>query len=315
MPRLTILIADTGGAGPLETTLASVLQFRPASCEVVVVHRGNYEDPYGLSSEVHFIAGPPRANTVDLLNVGIEAARGEIIHLLAPGVEVEDNWTVAAMRYFHDPLVSSVGPVVHDSENRDTILAAGLGFSAGGGRVVWNTPPHPGELVGPPLAAALYRRRVLQALGGLDRDMSISLVDVDLALCCEELGFRTVVEPASRVFASNRVLRTDSGFWQGQAAERLFWRHMKHRGSMSSWIAHPISIAAECLREAPSPAAVTSLIGRVVGSLHSEGASQIKRLEAAHEALETNRHTLRAHDYENEEATQAPKPKQRRRAA
>ena len=67
MPRLTILIADTGGAGPLEATLASVLQFRPASCEVVVVHRGKYDDPYGLSSEVHFIAGPPRANTIDLL--------------------------------------------------------------------------------------------------------------------------------------------------------------------------------------------------------------------------------------------------------
>lgn len=308
-------MADTGGAGPLEATLASVLQFRPTSCEVVVVHRGKYEDPYGLSSEVHFIAGPPRANTVDLLNVGIEAARGDIVHLLAPGVEVEEDWTVAAMRYFHDPLVSSVGPVVHDIENRDNTLAAGLGFSAGGGRVVFSSPPHPNELVGPPLAAAFYRRRVLQALGGLDRDLSISLVDVDLALCCEELGFRTVVEPASRVYATNRVLRTDAGFWQGQAAERLFWRHMKHRGSMSSWLAHPFSIAAECLREAPSPSAVTSLLGRVVGSLHSEGATQIKRLEAAQEALEASRNTIRAMDYEDAERAQGQKRKQRRRAA
>lgn len=289
MPRLTILIADTGGAGPLEATLASVLQFQPHSCEVVVVHRGKYDDPYGLSSEVHFIAGPPRANTIDLLNVGIEAARGDVIHLLAPGVEVEENWTVAPLRYFHDPLVSSVGPLVHDLENRDQILAAGLGFSSGGGRVVWETPPHSNDLVGPPLAAAFYRRRVLQALGGLDRDLSISLADVDLALCCEELGFRTVIEPASRVFAPSRVLRTDAGFWQGQAAERLFWRHMKHRGSMTSWLAHPLSIAAECLREAPSPSAVTSLLGRVVGSLHSEGASQLKRLEAAQAALASTR--------------------------
>jgi GT2 family glycosyltransferase len=315
VPRLTILIADTGGAGPLETTLASVLQFRPVSCEVVVVHRGKYEDPYGLSSEVHFISGPPRANTVDLLNVGIEAARGEVVHLLAPGVEVEENWTVAAMRYFHDPLVSSVGPIVHDLENRDSILAAGLGFTAGGGRVVWSSPPHPGELVGPPLAAALYRRRVLQALGGLDRELSISLVDIDLALCCEELGFRTVVEPASRVYATNRLLRTDSGFWQGQAAERLFWRHMKHRGSMSSWLAHPFSIAAECLREAPSPAAVTSLLGRVVGSLHSEGATQLKRLEAAQETLQSMRLSSRGLDYDDAEEVQSPKRKQRRRAA
>jgi hypothetical protein len=313
VPRLTILIADTGGAGPLETTLASVLQFRPASCEVVVVHRGKYEDPYGLSSEVHFIAGPPRANTIDLLNVGIEAARGEVIHLLAPGVEVEENWTVAPLRYFHDPLVSSAGPVVHDAENREQILAAGLGFSAGGGRVVWSAPPHPGELVGPPLAAAFYRRKVLQALGGLDRELSISLADIDLALCFEELGFRTVIEPASRVYATNRVLRTDSGFWQGQAAERLFWRHQKHRGTMSSWLAHPISIAAECLREAPSPAAVTSLLGRVVGSLHSEGATQIRRLEAAQGALESTRFTVADGQYDDE--TESPRRKHRRRAA
>lgn len=315
MPRLTILIADTGGAGPLETTLASVLQFRPTSCEVVVVHRGKYEDPYGLSSEVHFIAGPPRSNTVDLLNVGIEAARGDVIHLLAPGVEVEESWTVAPMRYFQDPLVSSVGPVVHDQENRDQVLAAGLGFSAGGGRIVWSSPPHSNDLVGPPLAAAFYRRRILQSLSGLDRDLSISLVDIDLALCCEELGFRTVIEPASRVYATNRVLRTDAGFWQGQAAERLFWRHMKHRGAVSSWLAHPLSIAAECLREAPSPSAVTSLLGRVVGSLHSEGAAQIKRLEAAQEALQSTRLLPSSHEYEESDTDYEPKRKQRRRAA
>lgn len=315
MPRLTILIADTGGAGPLETTLASVLQHRPTSSEVIVVHRGKYDDPYELSDEVHFIAGPPRANTVDLLNVGIAAARGEVVHLLAPGVEVDEQWCVAPLRYFQDPLVSSVGPVVHDAENRDQILAAGLGFSSGGGRVVWSSPPNPGELIGPPLAAAFYRRRILQALGGLDRDLSISLVDVDLALCCEELGFRTVIDPASRVYAPQRVLRTDSGFWQGQAAERLFWRHMKHRGSVSSWLAHPFSIAAECLREAPSPSAVTSLLGRVVGSLHSEGASQIKRLEAALEALQSPRLTGYFEHSEADAPHAAPKKKSRRRAA
>lgn len=311
MPRLTILIADTGGAGPLETTLASVLQHRPASSEVIVVHRGKYDDPYQLAGEVQFLAGPPRANTVDLLNVGIAAARSEIIHLLAPGVEVEEQWCIAPLRYFQDPLVSSVGPVVHDAENRDQILAAGLGFSTGGGRVVWTTPPSPGDLIGPPLAASFYRRRILQALGGLDRDLSISMVDVDIALCCEELGFRTVIEPASRVYAPQRVLRTDSGFWQGQAAERLFWRHMKHRGSVASWLAHPFSIAAECLREAPSPSAVTSLIGRVVGSFHSESSHQIKRLEAAHEALQSPRLAGYFEPAEDE----APRKKSRRRAA
>jgi hypothetical protein len=84
---------------------------------------------------------------------------------------------------------------------------------------------------------------------------------------------------------------------------------------MSSWLAHPFSIAAECLREAPSPSAVTSLLGRVVGSLHSEGATQIKRLEAAQEFLQSTRQLPRAVEYDDAEPSHAPKRKHRRRAA
>ena len=65
MPRLSIVIPVLGDPQQLDDTLLSVLENRPARCEIVVVHNRPYHDPYHLCEEVRFIqaeAGRPWSN-------------------------------------------------------------------------------------------------------------------------------------------------------------------------------------------------------------------------------------------------------------
>ena len=52
MPRLSILIPWRESTALFEATLVSVLACRPENAEVIVVHRGEYADPYELRREV-----------------------------------------------------------------------------------------------------------------------------------------------------------------------------------------------------------------------------------------------------------------------
>ena len=58
MLRLSIVIPVLGDQKPLDDTLVSILENRPANCELVVVHNTPYNDPYGLSGEVQFVQAP-----------------------------------------------------------------------------------------------------------------------------------------------------------------------------------------------------------------------------------------------------------------
>ena len=64
MTRLSIIIPVLGHSTRLDDTLVSVLENRPANCEIIVVHTEPYDDPYDLAGEVRFLearAGPSAA--------------------------------------------------------------------------------------------------------------------------------------------------------------------------------------------------------------------------------------------------------------
>ena len=56
VPRLAIVISAIGSIESLEGTLVSVLENRPADCEILVVLNRPYSDPYDLQGEVRFVA-------------------------------------------------------------------------------------------------------------------------------------------------------------------------------------------------------------------------------------------------------------------
>jgi hypothetical protein len=256
VPRLTILIPCVGGAAEFDATLVSVLQHRPDDCEVLLVHTEPYDDPYDLTGEVNFFRVDDSTNLVQLINEGVNAADGQIVHLLGCGLEVTEGWTDAAVERFDEADVAAVSPLVLDSD-RETLVAAGVRWTAGGARrvVADSRILHGGSarlragIEGPTLAAGFYRREVMQALGGFDANLDERYADVDLALAIAALDLRSICEPASRVVQTSAA-GDDLRRWpfsRGRSAERLFWRHAEARGKLPSLVMHPFSWVGDLL--------------------------------------------------------------------
>ena len=295
MPRLTILIPCVGGAAEFDATLVSVLQHRPADCEVLLVHTEPYDDPYDLAGEVQFLRTDRSCKLVDLLNEGVAAADGEIVHVLCCGLEVTEGWTQAAVDRFGDADVAAVSPLVMEAD-RTTLAAAGVRWTVGGSRrVVTDSRVLQGGsgrlragILGPTLAAGFYRREVLQALGGFDSRLDERYVDVDLALAIAALDLRTTCEPASRVIATAATAGDErhAPFARGRNAERIFWRNAEARGQWLSLLMHPFAWFGDVLATRSAFGTLLVDVGRLVALLEF-GAVQRhqERLATARERL------------------------------
>lgn len=274
MPRLSIVIPCPGGAADFDGTLVSVLQNRPASCEVLVAHSEPYDDPYALSDEVRFIHAEGRSLSA-LLNAALDQASGEVLHIIGCGLETTESWTESALAHFDDPDVAAVSPLIVEP-NRQTIIAAGVRWTLGGARHVVNdrrvASPGSGRLrstiVGPTIAAAFYRRDVLAAIGGFDVSLAEPLADVSVALALQSLGKLHVCEPGSMLIESSAASPTFAGgFHYGHDAERLYWFYAHERGLALSLVIHAWTAALDAARSGISTSLLMTLLGRATACM------------------------------------------------
>jgi hypothetical protein len=268
VPRLSCIIPVVGNTQALETTLVSVLERRPDDCEIIVVLNAPYADPYGLKGEVRFIDAPA-ANLAACATLGIQVSRAPIVHVLAAGMEVGDDWAEAALPHFSDPEIASVIPIIRDSANPERMLAAGVRSGLGGGRSVATNLPNPDssrefQALGPTIDAAFYRKAALEVVGdGLPINLGDQFADIDLALGLKYSGYRTALEPQCVVFAERLVGSQRRGFRAGLYAERFFLRNLPVSGWLRAFTMHPLTVAGESLRSLPRLAALTQLAGRL----------------------------------------------------
>jgi hypothetical protein len=318
--RLSIIIPLLGDSQAFEDTLVSVLQNRPASGEVLVVHPGRYEDPYRLSDEVSFVQVNSTAGVIDAINAGMQAARGEIVHLLHPGVLVEEGWTDAALAQFRDPAIAAVAPLVLDARDHNRIVAAGLRFSAGGRRIVhgagvrWSSARRIARkaIVGPTRMAAFYRRSAVLALEGLCPQAGDWYADIDLALCLHRLGFGCALETGSVVTALDVEFDAPCDFQAGRGAERVFGRHRKELGTALSLPAHAAHVVASVLIRPFRIAAYACLAGRLLAAFERVGYRDFgRRMRRASEACRASSPPL--HNEEDEQHAILPWPGASRR--
>lgn len=274
VPRLSIVIPCLGGAAEFDETLVSVLQNRPSRCEVLVVHAQPYDDPYGLKDEVRFIRVSGRPSLVQLANTGLEAAQGDIVHLLGCRLSTNEGWTETALEHFDDEAVAAVSPLIVDAVHGQ-VAAAGVNCSLAGSRQIVgrgveikNTRRVSRlQAAGPTLDAGFYRREVLLALGGWQETLS-EVADADLAQSLAALELKTVVDTDCVLHERSPALR-QGGFAHGRALERLFWRQASVGQRGLAILLHMLAVMVDFTLRVPKGDAVTTLIGRAVGILHA----------------------------------------------
>lgn len=270
MPRLAIVISAIGSIESLEGTLVSVLENRPADCEILVALNQPYSDPYDLQGEVRFVQSAARASSIQGVNQALAATRAPFVHLLASGCQVTEGWTDEVLSRFGDRQMGSVVPLVLDAKEHERIFAAGLGYRRGGkrylvghGRTQLATDDH-ASIVGACGFAAFYRRAALDLAGGLSPHLGHQQADVDLALALRTAGFAMALEPRSRIYATADVERSQRGLRPSLHDERLFWRNLPSQGLTGSLAAHAGVVAAELLRSFPRPRMLAQLAGRML---------------------------------------------------
>lgn len=271
MPRLSILIPCIQEAGHFEATLASVLQNRPPDCEILVIQPRGYDDPYELREEVRFVETAADSTLIDLINVGVAVAKGQIVHVLSCEVEVREGWTRAALQHFEDPRIAAVAPVIVAKRAPHAILARGVAYASGQAGIVGDShgrrrsnPWNPAVLA-PTLLAGLYRREALLEVGGFSREVGTAYADVDLGLMLRDAGYRCVAEEQAVVVTDQARPRPCLSFECGRYMERLFWRNAARSNRGIPWLAHAWSWLAEGLTNLPRPALALHMLGRLQG--------------------------------------------------
>lgn len=284
---LSIVIAYNNLPEQLETTLVSLLENRPADCEIIVAHSGNYADPYDLTDEVRFVDLASNQRLADLLNAGVAAANSDVVHILECGIQATEGWCSEALEAFEDSEVASVSPVIFDRQRPERILATGVVYGTsgtcgvrGGGRRLRRSHA---RIAGPTKQAAFYRAASLRAIGGFTGDVGPDLLAVDVAVSLQQLGLRTVFEPSS-ILLGEAVTTPMSAISRGKYAERLFARHAASHRWLPSLLSHPWTFLVDVVRSFPSPQVAGVILGRLLAWFTMSGI--LKNRISSDEALE-----------------------------
>lgn len=267
MPRLAVVISAVGTIESLEGTMVSVLENRPADCEILVALNQPYQDPYALQGEVRFIKHDVAATPVERIQRALAGTRAPFVHLLSSGCEVTEGWCDAALARFGDRQVASVAPLVTHQNDSRTVFAAGIGYRASGQRTLigHGQPLSAGAsslMIGPAGFAAFYRKAAIDFVGGLSTQLGMQHADVDLALTLRHAGFISVLEAGSRVVARPEAEPLDSPRLRALYDERLFWRQLPAESGWRAIAAHAWAVALEAVLSLGRPRMFTRLAAR-----------------------------------------------------
>ena len=274
MARLSIVIPVLGSLEGLEDTLVSVLENRPADCQVVVVHDRPYDDPYDLKDEVCFVVAPPRCRLATALNLGVAAGDAPIVHVISRGVEVSHGWTDAVLPLFDDPTVGAVAPLVLDKGDPQRVVTAGVDYRADGalrnlsqGKLLVSAARRSDGPCGPDPLAGFYRTAALEAAGGFSTAVADPLTTVDAALAIRRSGWRCVQQTQCWTFADPTALRRLGALRWGIAAERFFWRWAPAAGWSRSLFGHVLFSVGQGIQCPVRPSRIVEILGRLLGTM------------------------------------------------
>jgi len=267
----------------MEPTLISLLENRPADCEILLVLTVPYDDPYELGGEVRFVQAPARSDTLAAVNHALSLVESPFIHLLSVGMAVTPQWAERALAHFADPHIAAVAPVICDVADQTRILSGGWEYDRSGGpwqlgaaelighdhaeaQVLSFQKKSPARsIIGPLYQAAFYRTMALELLGGrLPTACGTTWSDVDLGLMLHYIGYDAVVETSSVVLGTEHSIdRTPTlGYTSGRHSEELFFRNSAHASWYDVFVRHPLQVVGELAGSVTQPRKLLQTIGR-----------------------------------------------------
>jgi hypothetical protein len=304
----SIVVLNYNGKSFLHDCLAALRRQTYPTYEVIVVDNASMDGSAEYVSihfpEVRLIRAERNLGFAAGNNLGIRAARGEFVALLNNDTQAHPEWLselikgmqsvpevgmcASKMLFMHNPTyINSAGICLN---------VAGFAWDQWGGKLDDPHTQNSAEVFGACAGAALYRRAMLERLGGFDEDFFIYLEDVDLAWRARWLGWRCLYVPTARVLHFHSgTMGEGSPQKQYLLGRNKVWLLFKNV-PLAAWWSLPVILAydfmsvlyALVVRRNPHP-----LRGRLAG-LASLGRMQMKRRTVQQQRLLSVREWLKS---------------------
>ena len=184
----------------LETATAQTLPFE----EIIVVDNASTDNAaevaYAFGCRV--IRNSANAGFARAVNAGWRAAATEWIAVLNSDIELDPDWLARLLECAARMKASFATGLIIDAAKRtvidgtyDLVSCAGCAWRAGFGQTV--APLSTSRIAIAPGTACLFRRGVLEQLGGYEESFESYLEDIDLGLRCMRHGMGGVFVPAA----------------------------------------------------------------------------------------------------------------------
>ena len=211
IPPLSIIIVTWNGLKHLPRCLAALVAQLPADAEVIQVDNGSTD---GTAAWVR--ANYPAVRLIELTTntgfaggvaIGLQAARGELILLINDDAFAEPGCIAALLAAMAaHPEAGAAAAVLVFDHRPDVVASAGirvrrdaLALDVWALQPVSALPDAPQAIFGPSGGAALYRRTLLNDVGGLEPAFFAYLEDVDLAWRMQLRGWHSISVPQARL--------------------------------------------------------------------------------------------------------------------
>lgn len=230
---LSVIIVTWNGLRFLDPCLCAISAQLQPNDEMIVVDNGSTDGTVEWLARtwrtVHLVALPSNLGFAGGVNVGLRAARGDLLLLLNNDAFVEPGCVPALVETMRqNPQIGAAAGVLTFDHCPEIVASAGITARRDGlaldrwtGRDVHSLPTTPQPVMGASGGLALYRRTMLNDIGLMAPDFFNYLEDVDLAWRAQLRGWTCLLVPNARA----RHIYSASGGQGSPLKQRLLGRN------------------------------------------------------------------------------------------
>jgi GT2 family glycosyltransferase len=233
--NISVIIVNHNRKDLLRNCLHSLLQQHGIAFEIVVVDNGSQDGSAemikrefpGCSIPIQVIRNEDNRGFCAANNQGIAKARGEFLALLNNDAEAEPGWLATLRQAFQQPDVGMAASkiLVYDDPSRidkvgHVIYLDGQNRGRGFGETDHGQYDRIEEVLWPDGCAAMYRRAMIEEIGGFDEDFFAYADDAELGLRARIAGWRCLYMPGAVVRHHRGATLGKQSLWRMELIER-----------------------------------------------------------------------------------------------
>jgi glycosyltransferase involved in cell wall biosynthesis len=260
-PTFSLIVNTTDRAGPLRTLLRALEHQSYPHFEVIVVVGPTRDDTLEMLSEYAGrvrVLRCPEANLSQSRNIGLRAARGDIVAYIDDDAVPCRNWLAQLARLFENPDLDATGGVVYLAHPQRPMVQHRLGLTSSlfeqevvrSSRLEHIVPPGEGRqwitrMMGTNMA---FRRQALLDVGGFDEFFIYIAEEADLAMRMVNAGYNVQPVKEAAVYhipasSRHRVIFTYRAKWWLQTRSGVYFAIKNGRAAGDP----PFAILSRCI--------------------------------------------------------------------